>query len=212
MTLKKIDEKIKTFTSNRTKLQQLGHEIAVMIFMHAAPKSVSPDCVGSGDTTRILALAKQMPKSWQVQLENWCKEFSPIRFNVKNEKHGLDPAYKKLETQEEKEAAWNLEGANETPFYEMVEPDMVSKQMSLEDLLKLVPQLATRISKKMEEDLPDGEPAIKPEARSTAQRMVDTLQALNFAPAANNDTEALEEADKAAGEAWDAAAEEVAAA
>ena len=181
MSLKKIDAKIKTFSTNRAKLQALGHEIAMMIFRHAAPKAL-PDCVGSGDVTRILKLAAQMPTSWQVQLNDWCKQFTPIRFNVKNQKAGFDPEYKKVEDAEERLTWWKLEEANETPFYELTEPDAETMLMDFDKLMALVPALAKRIQKKIDEG------QVQENAVEAGQRMVIALQSLKIErPKAVND-------------------------
>ena len=81
-----IDRKIATFITNRDKLKNLGHEIAMMIFDHANEH---------GDCTRAIKLAKALPNSWQPQMEAWFKAFSPIRVVIKNDKCEFDPAFKK---------------------------------------------------------------------------------------------------------------------
>lgn len=136
-TLKQIDSKIATFTTNKAKLQTLGHDIAVMVFKHAAPKAVDQSCDGTGDCTRALKLAQAMPNSWATQLEAWFKEFTPIRVVTKNGKCGYDPAYKKLD-KEEKLTWWNLESANVTPFYDVIKEPGVAKEFDNSHFQKII--------------------------------------------------------------------------
>lgn len=175
ITLKKIDSKIATFSTNRAKLQTLGHEIAMLVFMHAAPKAVSDDCSGTGDCTRALKLAKQMPKSWQTQLENWFKAYSPIRLVTKNDKCEYDPKYKSEADADVKLAFWKLTEANETPFFELDEPESASEPMTLEQILAMIPALAKRIESKADK----GE--IVADALPQARTIAKALSGLNFA-------------------------------
>lgn len=150
ITLAQIDGQIATFTTNRKALAALGHDIGMMILRHAAPAEVNDDCQGSGDCTRALKIVKNMPKSWAAGMELWFKAFSPIRVIGKNDKCEFDPAYKKL-TKEEKLTWWKLTEAAETTFLEM-EPDVAeAKMLTVEALLKLLEQQASRISKNVEE-------------------------------------------------------------
>ena len=175
ITLKKIDSKIATFSTNRAKLQTLGHEIAMLVFMHAAPKAVSDDCSGTGDCTRALKLAKQMPKSWQTQLENWFKLYSPIRLVTKNDKCEYDPKYKAEKDADVKLAFWKMAEANETPFFELDEPESASEPMTLEQILAMIPALAKRIESKADK----GE--IVADALPQAKAIAKALTGLNFA-------------------------------
>jgi hypothetical protein len=172
ITLKAIDTKLAMFVTNRDALRQLGHEIGLMIFMHAAPAEVSPDCNATGDCTRAIALVKEMPKSWQPQMELWFKLFTPIRVVSKNDKCEYDPKYKKL-SPEEKLAWWKIVDANENPFWTVMgEPEV--KTFSFEDLLKLIPGLAKRIEKQIDEH------KIKDEDVASAKAMADQLKVLTF--------------------------------
>jgi hypothetical protein len=159
VTLAKIDAQIASFTTNRNKLRELGHEIGMMILRHAAPKEVSDDCSGSGDCTRALKLMREMPKSWAAQMDNWFRQFSPIRVVVKNDKCEFDPAYKKL-SKDDKLKAWRLEDAAQTPFYELDEPEVQGKPLDFMALVKMVEQLSKRIETRvekgevLEEDIP----------------------------------------------------------
>lgn len=184
-TLKQIDAKIATFTTNRAKLQTLGHEIAMMIFRHAAPVAAGADCMGTGDCTRAIKLAKAMPKSWSTQIENWLIANTPIRVVTKNDKCEYDPAYKKL-TVEEKLGWWKLEQANTTPFYELEEPESQTTILDFAALLKLVTGLSTRIEKK----IADGQ--VKPEDVLSAQAVAVALAGLKVekvvVTATNDDT------------------------
>jgi hypothetical protein len=159
ITLAKIDAQIASFTTNRNKLQTLGHEVLMMILNHAAPKEAGPDASGSGDCTRALKLMREMPKSWAAQADNWLRQFSPIRVVVKNDKCEFDPAYKKL-SKEDKLNVWRLEDAAQTPFYELDEPEVEGKTLDFMALIKMVEQLSKRIETRVEkgevkeEDIP----------------------------------------------------------
>lgn len=150
ITLAQIDAKIATFSTNRKALQTLAHDIAMMILRHAAPKEVSPDCVGSGDCTRALSLMEQMPKSWAAQMDNFFRLYSPIIVVTKNKKCGFNPDYKKL-TAEEKLLVWKLDLAAQNPFYELEEPEAQSKVLDFEALVKMVEGMAKRLEKQAEE-------------------------------------------------------------
>ena len=158
----------------------------MMVFRHAAPTEI-PDCVGSGDCSRILALANAMPKSWMVQLDAWAKQFSPMRFSVSNGKYGYDPKYKLLETKEEKLEWWDIEGANSTPFYDLAEPD---QEIALMDDAKLI-GFVIALSKRIDKSVKDGK--VSPDAIPTATALVDALSHINAAelkkPAVNDDNE-----------------------
>lgn len=184
ITLKAIDKKIATFTTNRNTLRDLGHEIGMMILRHAAPKEVSADCSGSGDCTRALRLIEAMPKSWGEQMTAWFKAFSPIRVVVKNGKCEFAPEYKKL-APAQKPDAWNLEQAAQTPFYEATEEPDAKPALDFAALCKLVEGLGKRIATKVEK----GE--VKEEDRESALAIAKQVQSLKLrrvkAPA-NTDT------------------------
>jgi len=198
ITLKKIDSKIALFTTNRAKLQTLGHEIAMLVFMHAAPKAVSDDCSGTGDCTRALKLAKQMPKSWQTQLENWFKAYSPIRLVTKNDKCEYDPKYKGEADADVKLAFWKMAEANETPFYELDEPESASDPLTLEQILAMIPALAKRIDSKINKK------EVVADALEQAAKVSAALKAMTFATvnrtveaAAANDAQAASKSEAA---------------
>lgn len=173
ITLAQIDKKITTFTTSRKSLQALGHEIAMMILRHAAPKEVSDDCVGSGDCTRALKLMAQMPKSWAAQMDNFFRLYSPIRVVVKNNKCGFDPAYKNLD-KSERPSWWKLDEAAQNPFYELEEPEPTSKIKDFNVLLKMIEQQCNRIRKDAEEG------KITEEDIPSALAMADKLSKIKF--------------------------------
>lgn len=171
ITLKQIDDKINTFSTNKVALQKLGHEIAMLIFRHAAPASL-PECDGTADVTRALKLAKQMPKSWQPQLVEWFKLYSPVRIVVKNDKCGLDADYKAL-PKAEKPKAWKLDEANENPFYELEEPDAVGKTLSIDELIAMFTRIPKLIETKVKEGLVKTDDIPKAETLVTFARAID---------------------------------------
>jgi hypothetical protein len=149
----------------------------MLIFMHAAPTQISDDCSGTGDCTRALKLAKQMPKSWQAQLENWFKMFTPIRLVTKNDKCEYDPKHKAEKDADAKLAFWKLAEANETPFYDLEEPEPATELLTLEKILEMLPALAKRIDNKIKDN------KIVEDALPQAAIVSAALKALNFAQA-----------------------------
>lgn len=183
VTKKSIKARIALFSTNRTALQVLGHEIAMEILNHAAPAEAGPNAQGTGDCSLMLLLAAEMPKSWQEQLRVWCMEFSPVRFSVNNGKCEYSKEYKALTKKEDKVAAWNLEGAAETPFYELSKEPDVKKDLDIEDLVKMVEQLANRIDKQVS----DGK--VKDEAATYASALANKVRAIRVeigTPVAND--------------------------
>jgi len=178
-TAKHIDAEISAFTLNRDALRQHAHNIAMLIFYRAAPKAVGEDCTGNGDCTRALKLAQAMPKSWADQMVTWFGTFTPIRVKVKAGTVGFDARYKALKGAENEAARlewWKLEEANTTPFYELSEEKGKDdyKIMSFEDLMKLIPALANRIEKMIEQD------KVCDEDEASAVAMAEQLKVLKF--------------------------------
>lgn len=151
VTLDQIDGEISTFTTSRKALETHGHNIAMMIIYNCAPVEVSDECAGSGNCSRALKLAKAMPKSWCQGLEDWFKAFTPIRVVAKNGKCEYDPKYKNL-SPAEKLTWWKVAEAAENPFYSY-EKDIPDEKpaLALEALLKMVEQVASRMTKQVEE-------------------------------------------------------------
>lgn len=194
-TAKHIDAEISAFTLNRDALRQHAHSIAMLIFYRAAPEAAGGDCTGNGDCTRALKLARAMPKSWADQMVTWFETFTPIRVKVKAGTVGFDARYKALkgaENEEKRLEWWKLEEANTTPFFELSEEKGKDdyKAMSFEDLMKLIPALANRIEKMIEQN------KVKEEDEASAVAMAEQLKVLKFqrvAPPANTNTEPTEQ-------------------
>lgn len=177
ITLKKIDTEIAAFTTNRDKLRDQAHAIAMLIFLHAAPKEVGPDCQGTGDCTRAIKLAKAMPKSWGEQMVQWFRAYTPIRIVIANEKCEFDPKYKRLTDKADKLDWWKLEDANSTPFHEASEePDVKVNILELADLIKLTSQLSARIQKIIDDE--DDRRVVKPEDKEAGLSLVRQLNAI----------------------------------
>lgn len=172
-TLKSIDKRIATFTTNRDKLRNDAHEIAMLILNHAAPVAAGPNAQGTGDCTRALRLCEAMPKSWAEQMVAWFKKFSPIRVVVKNGKCEYAPDYKKLDA-DQKVNGWNLEGAAALPFWEATEEPDAKPILDFAALVKMVEGLSKRIAKKVE----DGE--VKPEDMASAKAIADKIGGLKL--------------------------------
>jgi len=174
ITNKDIDKKIATFTTNRDKLRNLGHEIALMIFRHAAPEEVGTGCVGTGDCTRALKLIQALPGSWAIQMADWFKAYSPVRVVEKNGKCEFDPKYKALETRAEKLEWWNLEGAEATPFWELTAEVREVKTYDFNALVEMITRQAKAIKKKIKDGV------VAPEDVPSAEALVTQLEALHF--------------------------------
>lgn len=180
ITLKKIDGEILSFSTNRDKLRDQASAIGLLIFYHAAPKEVSPDCQGSGDCTRAIKLVKAMPKSWAPQMQQWFKEFTPIRMNIGTDRCEFDPKYKKLD-KADKLDWWKLEEASAVKWFELSEePDVKTVIMSLSDLLKMAAQLGKRIEKIASDD--DERRVIKPEDKEAALAFARLLEGIKIEP------------------------------
>lgn len=168
MSLKNIDKKIATFTTNRKKLAELGQEICLMIFDHAFEH---------GDCTRALTLAQAMPKSWKVQLRDWFAMCTPIVVVEPNARVGFNPKYL-AEVKADRNAAiakwWKRDDGVATPFYDMVEPDPEVKELDLAAMLKLVQALSKRIEKKVEEG------SVKPEYVEDGKELARILSGINI--------------------------------
>lgn len=175
-----IDRKIATFVTNRDKLKNLGHEIAMMVFDHANEH---------GDCTRAIKLAKALPNSWQPQMEAWFKAFSPIRVIIKNDKCEFDPAFKKA-TAENKAGFWDRETALATPFFDLMEEPKVDKVLDFAALVALVHRVVKQIEKKVEEG------KVAPEDVESAKSIARTVSGLSFQrviPVSANDSQEGEE-------------------
>lgn len=149
-TLKQIDAKIASFATSAQKVNVMAHDIAMIIFRHAAPKAVAEGCEGSGDCTRAVKLVRAMPASFRREMMiEWFRKYSPIRIKLSDngDACGYDPKYKAL-SPEDKIAWWRIEDANTDPFYEIAGRTPETKVLSFEDLMKMVEGMAKRIEKK----------------------------------------------------------------
>jgi hypothetical protein len=183
-----IDAQIAVFTTDRNKLRDLGQTVAMMILNHAAPEDAGPNAQGTGDCTRAVKLANEMPNSWAGQLSSWFNAFSPIR--IVGTKAAYDDEYKKLKitpkmTAEEKQAVrderlawWNLEEAAIQAFHTFEEPKAVAKVLDIAGLLKWMEAQAKSIEKKAEGD------KVKEEAIASALDIAKYLRAYKFVPVA----------------------------
>lgn len=169
----KIRTEIGKFVTSRDKLMEHGHNIAILVMQHAAPKAINGDCDGTGDTTTLLELAAAMPSSWAEQLYAWCVKFTPMRFNVSANNHGFDTKYKKLSA-EEKLAAWDYEGAINTPFYKAMKERAPADPLDFSALVKMVEQLSKRIEKKVNDE------EVRPEDVPTALAIAAKLKGMRI--------------------------------
>lgn len=163
-TNKIIDRKIASFVTNRDKLKIMGHDIAMLIFDHAA---------AHGDCTRAIKLATALPNSWQPQMEAWFKAFSPIRVVIKNGKCEFSAEFKKAASANKPEF-WDRETALATPFFDVLEEPKVDKTYDFAALVKMVERIAGQIEKKIEEG------KVAPEDVDSAKAIARTVAGLSF--------------------------------
>lgn len=202
VTLKTIDNQINTLVANRDKLRDHAQSIAMMIFMHAAPKEVSPDCNGTGDCTRAAVLVGALPKGWADLMKKWFTAVSPIRVNGTNV--GYDKKYLKL-SPENKLAWWKIAEANETPFHAIDPKDNglgETQKLSMSDLLKMLQSVGKRIDAMLEDESGTATKVIAEEDKVKARALA--IQLKNFSVqqivtnAADNMNDAAEEMRRAA--------------
>lgn len=159
-----IDRKIASFVTNRDKLKNMGHDIAMLIFDHA---------MEHGDCTRAIKLAVALPNSWQPQMEAWFKAFSPIRVVIKNGKCEFSAEFKKASAANKPEF-WDRESAVATPFFDVMEEPKVDKVLDFAALVKMVERIAAQIEKKVEEG------KVAPEDVDSAKAIARTVAGLSF--------------------------------
>lgn len=186
-TLKKIDAAIAKFATTAAAVNVMAHNVAMMIFRHAAPEAVGPDCQGTGDCTRAVRLVRAMPASFRrTMMVQWFKDNTPIRIKLSDsgDKCEYDPAYKKLSA-DEKLKAWNLENANTIPFFEIAEQTPEEKPFDFAAMLKFVEGMSKRVEKQIEKGtVPDAD-------LPTAKALVEKLAKVRVTRvAANTETEA----------------------
>ena len=168
MSLKKIDANIKRIVTSAAKLNVLIHETAMAIAEHAKEH---------GDCTRALTLVRAMPASMRrTMLVLWFNTYTPIRVVEANDKVGM------LKPDAKGFTPFDLEAGNDTPFYELAEQNKEAEPMDFDKLMALIPALAKRIQKKIDEG------QVQENAVEAGQRMVIALQSLKIErPKAVND-------------------------
>ena len=137
-TLKQIDAKIRTITTNAAKLNVMIHETGVAILEHANQH---------GDCTRAQMLVMAMPASMRrTMLIAWFTKFSPIVT-----KPAADWTSKMHKVGTKLFVPFDIEGAKALPFYQMAEENPEGKSLDFAALMKMVEGLAKRIDKAIEE-------------------------------------------------------------
>lgn len=191
---KAIDKNRTAIRTSADKLNNLIHQTAMMILRHAAPQSAGGN--GFGDCSRAQFLLFDLPASYRrTMLRDWFHAFSPIV--VKDKEEGWNAKMHKPDSKLFVE--WNLEAADDMPFWKMAETTPEEKVYDLEALIKMVERLSGQITKKIEEG------KVKPEDVLSAQALATTVKGLKFerikaptpVPAeeqSNDDGEAGEEA------------------
>jgi hypothetical protein len=140
---KQIETQIKTVKTNGTKIDALIHETAVQCLAHAE---------AHGDVRLATRLIEAMPKSGRAEaLKFWFSEFGPLVW-VSQKETGKQFKMDQSDTK----IPFNIEGAIETPFWDLVPEPVVSK-MSLEKLKKTIKQALDKAAKKAETGEVDGD-------------------------------------------------------
>lgn len=153
LTANEIKAKIGLFCTNRDALKALAQEIIVDIVHYCAPKALGDEFGGSGRPQMLLTLAKEMPKSWGVQVQTYLAEFTPIRMSVKNDRIEYTKSYGNLSA-DDKPGAWDMEGFNSTTFYDFAQeesPDGNTKLLDFAALLHIISKTADKIEKDADE-------------------------------------------------------------
>lgn len=148
-----IKTKIGTFCTNRDALKALAQEIIIDVIHYAAPKALGDEFGGSGRPQLILTLAKEMPKSWGVQVQQYLEAFTPVRMSVKNDKIEYMKSYQNAAS-EDKPGMWDIEGLNATTFYDFAEeesPDANTTLLDFAALLHIISKTADKIDKDTDE-------------------------------------------------------------
>lgn len=175
MSLKKIDANLARITTNGDKLNVLIHATAMLILKHATK---------SGDCTRALSLVKAMPASMRrTTLISWFTKYSPIRIVFQNDAVGM------LKKGDKGYTAFNLDKADENPFYKIAENNAEPGLLDFDKFIKMIQNMAKREAAKADEG------KVKPEDVASIKAACDVLAGLKFTrvePA--NDTNKEDEA------------------
>lgn len=175
---KAIEAAISSFTTDRDKLRDKAHIIAMMIFYHAAPEAVSDECNGTGDCTRLPMFVAELPRGWADLMKAWFNAFTPIRLSSDGKNAGYDKKYQKLSS-EDKLAWWKVEDANTIRFDTLSQdPGNGIRILDFDGMVKMVQQLAKRIEKAASEDA--STTVVKPEDVLTAHAIASALTGLKF--------------------------------
>jgi hypothetical protein len=194
---KAIDEAITSFTTNRDKLRDQAHVIAMMIFYHAAPAAISDECNGTGDCTRLPSFVAALPRGWADLMKTWFTAYTPIRLSSDGKNAGYDKKYQKL-TPEQKLDWWKLEDANVSTFDTLSDDNGNGiRILDFDGMVKMVHQLAKRIEVAASDEA--NRTVVKPEDVLTAHAIASALNGLKFERVAAEQAPANED-DKGAGE------------
>lgn len=121
--LKKINDRIGQILRNGAKLQTLVHDTAIQCLLHAETH---------GDARPMNALRKAMPPAMRIKgFEEWVKMFSPIRWNAEGSVSLAKPDAKGY-------MPFNIEAANDTPFWEATEEKVKVTDLSIETVLAML--------------------------------------------------------------------------
>lgn len=169
----RMKERFVRITSSYQKANEYVHETAMMIVKHAKEH---------GDCSTAQGLVMALPASMRREmLILWFGTFTPIV--VKNS----DDWDAKMHKEGTKLFVdWNLEKAEETPFYELAEQNKERPPLDLEGLIKMFTQFGDRIEKLIDEDKVPEELV---ESAYAAAKRIKAIKIVPKAPANDSDKE-----------------------
>lgn len=152
---KTINNRCKKITSDINKINVYVHDTAMLIVNHAAPEALN----GHHDCSFAKNLVEAMPKSYRLEmLKTWFSTYTPILVKIDSKTNaisvGFDTEYKKIAPADKATATrkdgslwWNLEAAQNDPFYAIAERTPEKPAFDLAAMLKLLENTAKRIEK-----------------------------------------------------------------
>ncbi len=173
--LKTIDGNIALVRKNGDALNNLIHETAMMILHHAAPKDKGGE--GHGDCSRAQFLVMAMPASMRrTSLIAWFEKYSPVVVKNSTDWNAqLQPKVFNTGKANPLYRDWNLEGANNEPFWQIANAQReIAPPKSFDDLISQVQNMTRRIEREINEN------RVKPEDLESARAMLKTLESLHF--------------------------------
>lgn len=157
-----MQARFKKITTDYGKINQYVHETAMLILNHAKEH---------GDCSTAQGLVNAMPRSARkLALVSWFSKFSPIV--VKDDDNWVAKMHKE---DTKLFVPFDIEGAAETPWFDLADTMGAEKVYNLDDILKIGPAAdAKRIRQRIEK----GE--VEPAAVAAAEAYADYLEGIKI--------------------------------